>query len=97
MLKHIRNQIQEIFDPVVSDVEKLVRGQVESVAKNGKTAKVSIHPIGLGDCVLVCYSVLIYSFAQAILLVGGFGSSEYLFRRLKKAFPNMLVMQPPNA
>ncbi|PKY05178.1 actin-like ATPase domain-containing protein [Aspergillus campestris IBT 28561] len=67
------NQIQEIFDPVVDDVERLVRGQVESVAKNGKTPKVTI------------------------LLVGGFGSSEYLFRKLKKAFPNILVMQPPNA
>ncbi|KAG2026582.1 hypothetical protein GB937_001363 [Aspergillus fischeri] len=34
---------------------------------------------------------------KAILLVGGFGSSEYLFRRLQSAVINVTVMQPPNA
>ncbi|RHZ44338.1 uncharacterized protein CDV56_100181 [Aspergillus thermomutatus] len=34
---------------------------------------------------------------KAILLVGGFGSSEYLFRRLQSAVVNVTVMQPPNA
>ncbi|KAF4179419.1 hypothetical protein CNMCM7927_001862 [Aspergillus lentulus] len=35
--------------------------------------------------------------AKAIFLVGGFGSSEYLFRRLQSAVVNVTVMQPPNA
>ncbi|KAE8370946.1 hypothetical protein BDV27DRAFT_140170 [Aspergillus caelatus] len=33
----------------------------------------------------------------AIVLVGGFGSSEYLLRRLRKANPTVTVLQPPNA
>ncbi|KKA20665.1 hypothetical protein T310_5307 [Rasamsonia emersonii CBS 393.64] len=31
------------------------------------------------------------------MLVRGFGASEYLFRRLKNAYPTIDVMQPPNA
>lgn len=34
---------------------------------------------------------------QAILLVGGFGSCEYLYRRLRRAYPKVTVMQPPDA
>lgn len=34
---------------------------------------------------------------KAILLVGGFGASEYLYRRLTKAYPKITIMQPPNA
>ncbi|RAH80826.1 actin-like ATPase domain-containing protein [Aspergillus japonicus CBS 114.51] len=34
---------------------------------------------------------------KAIVLVGGFGSSRYLFQRLKTKNPSIPVMQPPNA
>ncbi|PYH95497.1 actin-like ATPase domain-containing protein [Aspergillus ellipticus CBS 707.79] len=34
---------------------------------------------------------------MAILLVGGSGSSEYLFQRIKKAHRGITVMQPPNS
>ncbi|PWY68474.1 actin-like ATPase domain-containing protein [Aspergillus heteromorphus CBS 117.55] len=34
---------------------------------------------------------------KAIILVGGFGASEYLFHRLKEANPTVTVMQPPDA
>ncbi|GAM40337.1 Hsp70 family protein [Talaromyces pinophilus] len=34
---------------------------------------------------------------QAILLVGGFGSCEYLYRRLRRAHPRITVMQPQDA
>lgn len=34
---------------------------------------------------------------HSILLVGGFGGSEYLYRRLRKAFPKITVMQPLDA
>ncbi|KAJ5742565.1 actin-like ATPase domain-containing protein [Penicillium nucicola] len=33
----------------------------------------------------------------AIVLVGGFGSSSYLFQRLKGSNPSIIVLQPPNA
>ncbi|KAH2138959.1 hypothetical protein KXV68_008299, partial [Aspergillus fumigatus] len=34
---------------------------------------------------------------EAIILVGGFGSSEYLFRRVQKQYPTIKVLQPPDA
>ncbi|PCH00435.1 Heat shock protein 70 family [Penicillium occitanis (nom. inval.)] len=34
---------------------------------------------------------------QAILLVGGFGSCEYLYRRLRRAYPRITVIQPQDA
>ncbi|KAL4925366.1 Hsp70 family protein [Aspergillus undulatus] len=34
--------------------------------------------------------------AKTIILVGGFGASEYLFHRLQKATPNAKVLQPPD-
>ncbi|KAL5342492.1 hypothetical protein BJX70DRAFT_394709 [Aspergillus crustosus] len=33
---------------------------------------------------------------QAIILVGGFGASAYLFHRLSQAHPGVKVLQPPN-
>ncbi|PYI35839.1 putative Hsp70 family chaperone [Aspergillus indologenus CBS 114.80] len=34
---------------------------------------------------------------KAIILVGGFGASRFLFHRLQEACPSVLVMQPPDA
>ncbi|RDK39918.1 actin-like ATPase domain-containing protein [Aspergillus phoenicis ATCC 13157] len=34
---------------------------------------------------------------KAILLVGGFGSSEYLYRCIQETFSDIIVMQPPNS
>ncbi|KAL4919228.1 hypothetical protein BDW62DRAFT_209940 [Aspergillus aurantiobrunneus] len=34
--------------------------------------------------------------AKAVLLVGGFGASEYLFHRLQRANPPVTILQPPN-
>ncbi|KAJ5766687.1 actin-like ATPase domain-containing protein [Penicillium nucicola] len=65
-------EIEEIFEPIVSRVEELVRGQLEKVA----CARLN---------------------AKAIVLVGGFGSSRYLFQRLKGSNPSIIVLQPPNA
>ncbi|CRG91300.1 hypothetical protein PISL3812_08348 [Talaromyces islandicus] len=38
-----------------------------------------------------------YLSVKAIVLVGGFGGSEYLYRRLRPENPKLTVMQPPNA
>lgn len=38
-----------------------------------------------------------YLSVKAIVLVGGFGGSEYLYRRLRQENPGITVMQPPNA
>ncbi|KAL3459150.1 hypothetical protein BJX64DRAFT_291547 [Aspergillus heterothallicus] len=35
--------------------------------------------------------------SPTILLVGGFGASEYLFRCVQQAHPSIKVLQPPNS
>ncbi|KAJ5559517.1 actin-like ATPase domain-containing protein [Penicillium frequentans] len=64
--------IEEVFEPIVSRVDELVRAQLE------KVARVQLN-------------------AKAIVLVGGFGSSRYLFQRLKNSNSSITVLQPPNA
>jgi hypothetical protein len=62
--------LQAIFEPVVQEVIKLVKGQIS-------TSKVPI---------------------RAVLLVGGFGASNYLKERLRNAVDSTIqIMQPPNA
>ncbi|KAB8206672.1 actin-like ATPase domain-containing protein [Aspergillus parasiticus] len=64
------DDVEDIFEPIIHDVEDLIAEQVASITKLG---------------------------FQAIVLVGGFGSSEYLLRRLQKENPTVTVLQPPNA
>ena len=64
------SDLQAIFEPVIQEVIKLVRGQIAS----------SQVPI------------------RAVLLVGGFGASNYLKERLRAAVDRGVnIMQPPNA
>ncbi|KAJ5771670.1 hypothetical protein N7520_002199 [Penicillium odoratum] len=64
--------VQEIFDPVVTQIEALISTQNDIVNAAGRPAK-------------------------AIILVGGLGASEYLYKRLKLRFHGTQIMQPPNA
>ncbi|RJE18442.1 Hsp70 protein [Aspergillus sclerotialis] len=65
-------RIHSIFEPIVRDIEELVRSQLGRLAASGYVAK-------------------------AILLVGGFGSLEYLFHRLQAVNPATQVLQPLNS
>jgi hypothetical protein len=87
-----RDQVEAIFGPIVSQVEKLVENQIKQVKECGSSTKVNTFLLS------TCCIGLIHSHSyQAIILVGGLGASEYLFRRLKKKFEAITVMQPPNA
>ncbi|KAJ5726922.1 hypothetical protein N7493_005949 [Penicillium malachiteum] len=66
------DEIEKIFDPIVSQIEALVSEQEMKAIKAGYPPK-------------------------AIILVGGFGSSEYLYKRLKTRFDGMEIMQPLDA
>ncbi|KAJ5618585.1 hypothetical protein N7528_006696 [Penicillium herquei] len=65
-------ETQEIFDPIVSQIEELVSEQEVKAKKAGYPPK-------------------------AIILVGGFGSSEYLYKRLNSRFEGIRIMQPRDA
>ncbi|KAL1297539.1 hypothetical protein AAFC00_006111 [Neodothiora populina] len=54
-------QVMDIFDPVISEVVKLLEGQVGAIRAKGDNV-------------------------SGIILVGGFGQSNYLYDRLKKHF-----------
>ncbi|CAG8290055.1 unnamed protein product [Penicillium salamii] len=68
-----REQVKEIFDPIVKQIEALIADQVVQV--KGKKLSVKV----------------------GIILVGGLGSSEYLYQCLRTTFDGIEVMQPKNA
>ena len=65
--------MKEAFDPVIDEVIKLVKHQIESVQGAAGANKVS-----------------------AVLLVGGFGESRYLKKRLEDAIQPISLICPPN-
>ncbi|GIJ99522.1 hypothetical protein Aspvir_001655 [Aspergillus viridinutans] len=87
-----KENVGGIFLPVVDEIERLVQDQMLQVSMAGMRTKVSGH-----ERIALTLEAFTISDKQAILLVGGFGSSEYLFRRLQSAVVNVTVMQPPNA
>ncbi|KAF8469761.1 hypothetical protein BDZ91DRAFT_720982 [Kalaharituber pfeilii] len=75
-----REEMRDIFEPVIQEVLQLIQKQVDSVYLSG------------------------HSVVSAILLVGGFGSSPYLYKRVKEhVLPtsgvsgDIKVLQPANA
>ncbi|KAE8345475.1 hypothetical protein BDV24DRAFT_148082 [Aspergillus arachidicola] len=61
------DDVEDIFEPIIHDVEELITEQVASITKRGFVT-------------------------EAIVLVGGFGSSEYLLRRLQKENPTVTIL-----
>lgn len=87
-----RADMKCIFDPVIVDVVKLVHEQVQKVEAIGQ--KVSVcYPHSLPSVELVLNG------KQAVLLVGGFGASEYLRKCLKQVcdLKGIPLMNPVNA
>lgn len=87
-----RADMKRIFDPVIVDVVKLVHEQVQKVEAIGQKVSVryphslpSVEPVLNGK--------------QAVLLVGGFGASEYLRKCLKQVcdLKGIPLMNPVNA
>jgi hypothetical protein len=84
--------VKKIFDPIVNRIVMLVKSQVRAVQRKGENVKVRayIYPRYPAHGLIT----------QAILLVGGFGSSEYLRKRLQEARyggKELQVLQPVNA
>ncbi|KAK1237476.1 hypothetical protein MKX08_003101 [Trichoderma sp. CBMAI-0020] len=70
----IKEDLMDIFNPVIDDILNLVEQQVE---------RVKIKMGGPGP--------------KYIFLVGGFGSNRYLMKRISNKFPDIEVLQPPDA
>lgn len=87
-----RTDMKFIFDPVIVDVVKLVHEQVQKVEAIGQKVSVRcMHPLP--------FVVLVLNGKQAVLLVGGFGASEYLRKCLKAVcdLKGIPLMNPVNA
>lgn len=65
-----------MFEPTVGEVIKLVEAQKRDIEKNGKKLDVS-EPKNYD------FKALSSPRLQRVVLVGGFGDSNYLFSRLK--------------
>jgi hypothetical protein len=66
-------ELKRAFDPVVSEVVKLVKRQISGIKGTADNCNVS-----------------------AVLLVGGFGQSRYLKKKLEEAISPIQLLCPPN-
>ncbi|KAJ6788213.1 hypothetical protein PWT90_02178 [Aphanocladium album] len=73
-MKIHRDDVRAIFEPVVTDILRLIKDQVQSVKLKRRNDKVA-----------------------GIVLVGGFGSSQYLKHRVQTEHPHIHVFQPADA
>jgi len=70
----------QIFDPCVNRTLRLLDGQIGAVTSKGAKIKVVVSPflhIHQGTHELTLASM------QFVILVGGFGKSEYLLKKIK--------------
>ncbi|RPA91803.1 actin-like ATPase domain-containing protein [Choiromyces venosus 120613-1] len=97
-----REDMRKIFDPVVQKVIQLVQQQVKEVEKLPANAPLSggewLHIDTLSRIILSRQTRQV----KALVLVGGFGESEYLRCRLEaeirtKDGKKIIILQPPNA
>ena len=72
-----RSTLCTIFDGVFCKIQELVDSQISAVKERGIPVKVRNPGAS--------HSSLVSQEAKAILLVGGFGESKYLFDRLSAA------------
>ena len=99
-----RNDVKAIFDPLITDIERLVDDQVNLVTvkrmheKHPKANEIkvsSLFRLSLPQTPFHIEQSLTSS--QAIFLVGGFGANEYLKSRLKENHPKIQIIQPHDA
>ncbi|KAJ5787881.1 hypothetical protein N7457_002871 [Penicillium paradoxum] len=83
-----KDQVKDIFDPIIEQIEDLIAEQRTSVRDAGDPVKVNS---------LTTFAKIEIDFQQAIILVGGLGASAYLFKRLQATFSGIEIMQPSNA
>lgn len=89
-LQFYSEDVQGIFDPVIMAIEGLISDQQLKAIQIGIAPKVSLAPV-------IPTIRPTTKLKKAILLVGGLGASEYLYKRLKQRFEGLEIMQPKNA
>jgi len=96
-----REEMREIFDPVVQEIVELVQKQVDEVEK-----LMAITPLPNEGLYSDALSSMFFSRqarrVKSLVLVGGFGESEYLRSRLHAEIRandgrNISILQPPKA
>lgn len=93
--KHSR-KLSNIFAPLIAEILELIGEQVNrSIAKRGGKVLNVRTPSKHHDQSFNCPAQA--DDPQGILLVGGFGSSQYLRQQVVKKFPDIQVIQPNDA
>lgn len=93
-----RNRVSlfEIFDPIVREVCRLVKEQVNDAQLN-RVKKDKHKGLDIKASYVHLVSGYILTGTQAIFLVGGFGSNKYILEQVTKAHPRIQVIQPNDA
>ncbi|KAJ5633351.1 hypothetical protein N7490_009690 [Penicillium lividum] len=104
-----QNDIKHHYSGPQDEVEDLDIGYVIPLPgmENGLHYMESAHVQAIFDPIVTQIEALISTqndivntagcSAKAIILVGGLGASQYLYKRLKRRFQGTHIMQPPNA
>ena len=95
-----RQEMEGVFGPVIDKILRLIQEQFDTVNEaKGACKPISVSP----SCLPMITQQLIISWTQTIVLVGGFGSSPYLLKRVEDHIKTqnnpteVTVLQPPNA
>ena len=72
--------LQGIFEPVMKEILRLIKEQIDKVSEANKRVSVceNFRYLFLGP------KLITYNFEKSIIMVGGFGSSAYLRKRVKE-------------
>lgn len=94
------DEILSCFQPIVHQILILVKDQINLVQQQNKTLTVS----SCRQVPLRAFSAFIEykltCISQNILLIGGFGGSEYLYKKIKESVPPKYankIVRPPNS
>lgn len=77
-------EILQCFEPVVNRVIELVRNQI--IAIQAQNRSLQVKPLHLFNLSRRLFTVILM-YTQNVLVVGGFGASEYLFQQIRLHVP----------
>lgn len=84
--------MKKLFDPVVKQILGLLQKQISATEQAGRYVNVSPHGHNISSL------RDIYRNVQTIVLVGGFGTSPYLYKKVKEWCPEGIsVFNPPKS
>lgn len=89
--------MKAIFAPLVTDILRLINDQVKSVKLKRPDRGITVGVAVTFDTINSYLNLDLSNSFQGVVLVGGFGSSQYLKSCVEKQHPGLQVLQPNDA